>query len=93
MNTYQAVIATDGEQTYVLLLYRDIQWERNFNDRVANVGFSVTDSARQYGFNLFDFIAAGSPIDLPNLSNVGIPGVFHFRVDQDAVMLPQGVLR
>lgn len=52
----------------------------------TSVGFNAGDGA--LGFNLLEEISAISPLDNPTpfdlteLSNVGIPGAFYFRVDE-----------
>ena len=79
MNTFQAVLATDGDATYVMFLYRDIQWSSG----ATSVGFNAGDGIR--GFNLLESsITEGSILDLTRKSNVGpdYPGVYIFRVDQ-----------
>ena len=77
MNTFQVVIATDGSQTYVLFLYRDIQWGRG----ATSIGFNAGDGVR--GFNLFEsFSNDESVLNLESTSNVELPGVYMFRVDQ-----------
>lgn len=80
MNTYQTVLATDGNAAYVLFLYGDIQWDRE--GRVA-IGFDSGDFGR--GFNLPE---SESPLNLESTSNVGLPGAYYFRVDQDNITLP-----
>ena len=67
----------------MLFHYEDIQWTE---DRLS-IGFNAGDTVR--GFNLLSTIE-GTAFDLPNLSNVGIPGVFYFRVDQNSIILPSG---
>ena len=73
-------MATDEKSTYVLFLYGDIQW----SDPVIGVGFNAGDMIR--GFNLFD--PGFDTFNLLITSNVGIPGAYYFRVDQDDVSEP-----
>ena len=60
MNTFQAVIATDGSKTFVLFLYQDIQWSRN---RYTAIGFSAGDRVRY--FNLPE------SVDISKLAELG----------------------
>lgn len=85
MNTYQAVIATDGTATYVLFLYRDIQW----GTPSTNVGFNAGDGLRF--FNLPRPFGSPDFLVLTSASNVGTPGTFMFRVDQEQILLPGGI--
>ena len=74
-------MATDENSTYVLFLYGDIQWSA---DPFIGVGFNAGDMIR--GFNLFD--PGFDTFNLLSTSNVGIPGAYYFRVDQDDVSEP-----
>lgn len=75
------MLASDGNATYVMYLYREIVWVRRSN----NIGFDSGDGIR--AFNLFDFVDGGLR-DLPNITNVGIPGAFYFRVDGVSIEVP-----
>ena len=86
LNTYQVVIATDGSETYVLFLYRDVQRSR----ARTNIGFNAGDGIR--GFNLPRPFGRSDYQDITNSSNVGIPGSYYFRVDQDILRQPQGMV-
>ena len=86
-NTFQAVIATDGSATYVLFLYRDIQWSSGR----TTIGFNAGDRVRF--FNLPDAtLVFDAVFNLDNRTNSGRPGVFMFRVDQDTILQPEGLL-
>ena len=80
VNTYQTVLATDENATYVLFLYEDIQW----STPDTQVGFNAGDGIRS--LNLLE-----SASDLQNLSNVDIPGAFYFRVDLSSILQPGGM--
>ena len=76
------MIATDGIATYVLFLYGDIQW--GGAGRTVTIGFNAGD-----GMRFFNLPEASSSIALQNLpfsSNVGMPGTYIFRVDQDPTL-------
>lgn len=79
------MIATDGNQTYVLYLYQDIQWG---NERTT-VGFNSGDPTRFY--NLPESLFGDLVLNLESLSNIGRPGIFAFRVDQEEIILPEGL--
>lgn len=76
------VLATDGNMTFVLFLYQEIQWGRER----TTVGFNSGDLTRFY--NLPESLVGDLVLNLDMISNVGIPGVFAFRVDQDNIILP-----
>ena len=73
------MLATDGEETYVLFLYRDMQWGEG-----SVVGFNAGDGKR-------GFMLPGDVRTLESRSNVGpdFPGVWMFRVDQQIVLQPR----
>ena len=82
VNSFQAVIATDGDMTFVLFLYQEIQWGRER----TNVGFNSGNPSQFY--NLPEAQFGDLVLDLDSLSNFGRPGIFAFRVDQEDVMPP-----
>ena len=73
------MLATDGEETYVLFLYRDMQW----GDIDSIAGFNAGDGTR-------GLMLPGNVRTLERRSNVGpdFPGVWMFRVDQQLVQRP-----
>ena len=72
-NTYQVVLMTDGETSYVSFLYEDIQWGEG-----AGIGFNVGDGNRSF---TVPGALTNKTLDMENQSNVGRPGVFIYRVD------------
>ena len=85
VNTYQAVVATDGTETYALFLYRDVQWSRPD----TNIGFNAGDGRR--GFNLPRPAGSTDFIDIESTSNVDRPGSYYFRVDTNRIREPSGM--
>ena len=88
MNTFQVVLATDGSRTFVAFLYEDIQWSGIFFS--TTIGFNAGDGVRS--FTLPESLTAEGVLNLENTSNVGIPGVYIFRVDQNEVETPSTVI-
>ena len=84
-NTYQLVMATDGQLSFVTFLYEEIQW---------------TDSGRTDSVSAIAGIDNGALIlDLPgsgfddvrnlvNTSNVGVDGMWMYRVDSSDIIHP-----
>ena len=77
LNAFQAVIATDGDITYILFHYGDIQWVPD----TTFIGFSVGDFIRQI-YTLPESRDNSSLFRLETTSNTGQPGRFIYRVDQ-----------
>ena len=73
-NSYQVVLMTDGETSYVCFLYEDIQWGEG-----AGIGFNTGDGTNR------SFTVPGAltneTLNMENQSNVGRPGVFIYQVD------------
>ena len=82
-NTFQVILATNGQQTYALFLYRDIQWGRGR----STIGFNAGDGIRSYALN------TNNSELLKFNSNVGVPGMYIFKVDEAYVFLPPGELQ
>lgn len=75
---------SDGFRSFALFLYPDIQW----GGEQVQIGFSS-------GSILFFMLpAARSPavVNIDDGSNVGIPGLYVFRVDTTLVVEPRGAL-
>jgi len=77
-------MGTDGNHSFVIYLYADgeIQWtiSEDPNSVPAQVGFDAGD-----GIWFFAVPESRKPemINISSTSNVGIPGVWMFRVDQE----------
>ena len=76
MNTFQAVLATDGVMTFVVFNYEDIQWGSDG----TTVGFNAGDQLQFIA--LPESLTAEGVLNLENTTNVGIPGVYIFKVDE-----------
>ena len=71
-------MATDGQASFVFFIYSDIQWG------IANIGFNAGDGVRF-------FMVPRALISTENIemgSNVNIPGLYIYRVDQNTVFEP-----
>ena len=80
-NSFQVVIVSDGELSFVFFSFGDIQWHGN-----AFIGFNLG------GSRIFSLPGSQSPaaVDIETRSNVGVPGLFVYRVDQANVIEPNG---
>ena len=72
-NTFQVALITDEEISYVIFIYKDIQW--GFS---ARIGFQFGN-----GPTVFEIPYSGTleTVNMDRYSNVGRKGVFVFRVD------------
>jgi hypothetical protein len=84
LNTFQIVLSTDGDRSFVFFLYHDIQWTRPDNNpnSYAQAGFNSGDGIV---FEVLPFSNTADIIQLVNRSNVNIPGLFAYRVDTDKI--------
>ncbi len=76
-NTFQIIMGTDGQLSYVTFLYDDIQWTDSGR---ALAGINAGDGVR------FVTIHGSGTEDIRNLtttSNVGVEGVWMYRVDSE----------
>lgn len=98
---------TDGRRSFVIFLYADgeIQWttgdasggRNGFGGTEAQVGFNAGDGIR---FASVPGSRTGDIVNIDTTSNVGIPGVWVFRVDEDDITVirncsddPAGIYR
>ena len=87
-NTFQCILITDGTNSFVIFLYADdrIQWSVGDVSRVdAQAGFNAGDGE-------FHFTISGSRtpaiVDIETTSNIGVPGKYLFRVDNETISTP-----
>ena len=78
-------MATNGQESYVIFLYGDIQWSSGS----TTIGFNSLH--REQFLNVF--INSENFLDIENTSNVDIPGMYAFRVDQDRIINLGGIVR
>ena len=82
VNTFQAVLAINGNITFVIFLYHDIQWSSE-----PKIGFNVlNEGVNSFTYTVPESLITDGVLNLDNTSNVGIPGIYVYRVDQDACM-------
>ena len=79
-NTFQVVIATDGQRTFVFFIYGDIEWG---ND--ANIGFDAGDGVRSF---MLPGALTSQSIIIEDGSNVDVTGLYIYRVDLPSVLGP-----
>ncbi|KAK4805423.1 hypothetical protein QYF61_006875, partial [Mycteria americana] len=89
VNTFQAVLATDGVTSFVMLNYGDIQWTTGISNQgdprtgmggiPAQAGFNSGDDVHYYNIP-----GSRTPavLSVGRRSNVGVPGRWIFRVDK-----------
>ena len=78
-NTFQVVIATDGQRTFVFFFYDVIEWG------FANIGFNAGDGARSF---MLPGALTPQSRNIQERSNVGRTGVFIYRVDRRSIVGP-----
>ena len=94
-NTYQCVLAVSGTQTYTIYLYADglIQWTTGDDGGgIGGLGGAPALVGYNAGDGMISYTLPGSQTDaiigVASVSNVGVPGMLVFRLDQDDVVFP-----
>ncbi|CAF1100682.1 unnamed protein product [Rotaria sordida] len=84
LNTFQIVLATDSDRSFVFLLYHDLQWAGPAYTTApyAQAGFNAGDGI---AFEMLPYSRTKDIVRLVNESNVNVPGLFVFRVDTDEI--------
>ncbi len=79
-STFQCVLATDGQSSFVMFLYADggIEW-----DFPGQVGLNAGDGTR---FFSHPDSFSSRLTNIHTTSNIGIPGVWIFKVDGEEVV-------
>ncbi|XP_064386806.1 mucin-4-like [Halichondria panicea] len=82
VNTFQVVMASDGQRSFVIFVYDDIQW---INGGSALAGINGGDGVRSVT------VPGSLSLSIMNImttSNVGRPGVWMYRVDTPDIINP-----
>ena len=74
VNTLQVVLTTNGERSFTLFIYTDVQWGE------GGIGFNAGDGVRFY-----ELPGSRTPEarEVEDSSNVGVEGVYAYRVDDE----------
>ena len=75
-------MASDGESLFVIFLYTDIQWIKTNANSTAQVGFDAGDGLSVY---TLPESRTDAIINVTRTSNVGMPGVWVFKVSGPSV--------
>ena len=79
-NTFQVVIAADGQETFVFFIYGDIQWGDG-----ANIGFNAGDSTRSF---MLPGALTTQSRNIEDGSNVNVTGLYIYRINSCSVLGP-----
>ena len=79
-NTFQVVIAADGQKTFVIFIYSDIQWGAS-----ANIGFNAGDGTRSF---MVPGALTNQTLTIEDGSNVDVTGLYIYRVNSCSVLGP-----
>ena len=79
-NTFQVVIAADGQGTFVFFIYGDIQWGAG-----ANIGFNAGDGTRSF---MVPGALTNQTLTIEDGSNVDVTGLYIYRVNSCSVLGP-----
>jgi hypothetical protein len=84
LNTFQIVLATDADRSFVFILYHDLKWAgpQYTTEPYAQAGFNAGDGI---AFEMLPYSRTKNVIQLVSESNVNVPGLFVFRVDTDTI--------
>ena len=76
-------MSTNGDISYIILIYTDIQW-----GTYAQIGFNAGDGVRSF---MLPSALTSQTVQIETMSNIGIPGVFIYRVDGTAIQDLEGI--
>ena len=82
-NTFQCVLARSGSQSYAIYLYADglIQWASGaIGSDAALAGYDAGDGVTSFTVPVSQ---TDDIIDIVSTSNVNVPGMWVFRLDED----------
>ena len=94
-NTFQSILVTDGVYSFAIFLYNSITWTtgtasggdcNGLGGTPARAGFDAGD-----GINVHNIEGSctNDIINVASLTNVGVPGKFIFRVENEQIQTPE----
>ena len=93
-NTFQCVLAVVGTQSYAIYLYADglIQWTTG-DDNGGRGGLGGNEALAGYAnTTITSYTIPGSRTDailgIASTTNIGVPGMWVFRLDEEELVLP-----
>ncbi|XP_063292594.1 sushi, nidogen and EGF-like domain-containing protein 1 [Pelobates fuscus] len=89
VNTFQAVLITDGTDTFLFYNYADLQWPTTNMEEIALAGLN---SGRTTGYYQLPGSHTTDILKLANTSNVGVAGRWVFKVDRLHPEDPSGII-
>ena len=97
-NSFQAAITSNGVNSFAIFYYNKIQWitgdasggVNGFGGTPAQVGFDAGDGINRAMLNVS---CTNDVVHINNISNVGVPGMFVFRVDTSTINTPPPITR
>ncbi|CAJ0961127.1 unnamed protein product, partial [Ranitomeya imitator] len=99
VNTFQAVLATDGSATFVIFNYGNIQWTTGTasgGDSLTGLGGIPALAGLSSGNNIGNYIIPESlspaMVNISSTSNVNVPGRWVFRVDKQYIEDTHGIV-
>ena len=89
------MLAVSGSETYAIYLYADglIQWTTGDETGINGLGGVPAIVGYSFGDGIISYTVPGSLstdiINIASISNIGEPGKWVFRLDEDDVVLPR----
>ncbi|CAF4000147.1 unnamed protein product [Rotaria sordida] len=83
-NTFQIILCTDEDRSFVFFLYHDLQWSNPYN-MPYNYAEAGIHNGNQNKSQILPYSGKEHIVKLVNESNVNVPGLFVFRIDADEV--------
>ncbi|CAF4683038.1 unnamed protein product, partial [Rotaria sp. Silwood2] len=83
-NTFQIVLCTDEDRSFIFFLYHDLQWVNPSNRSYYYAEAGIHNGDRNKS-QMLPYSGTEDIVKLVNESNVNIPGLFTFRVDADEI--------
>ncbi|XP_048752938.2 protein mesh-like [Ostrea edulis] len=91
-NTFQEILITNGQHSFTVFNYKQVEWttgtasggdsETGLGGTPAQVGFNAGDGKVYFAVNAS---RTGEIVKINHMSNIGIPGKFAFRIDDQEI--------
>ncbi|KAI1691773.1 nidogen-like domain-containing protein [Ditylenchus destructor] len=91
-NTFQFILTTDKIRSFAIFYYNNIEW---YIEGYSTAGFEIKKYDERYIATTHKYVINGTDsrdmLTIGNRSNVGSPGKWLFRIDQDTIYEPNSL--
>ena len=84
-NTFQAILTSNGQHTFAIFNYDQLNWPVKGSNRRVGIGFNSENGTKYY---TNDLSFTNNVTNINKMSNVNVPGKFIYKIDTSIIVQP-----